>query len=99
MKKSIISVKIDDNDKKEAQKLAKELGVTLSSVVKASIKEFLRKKEIHVALEPSNYLKEAITEAEEEYQQGKTMSFKSAKEALAYLDEVIAATKKSRKDH
>jgi hypothetical protein len=40
-------------------------------------------------LEPTPYLIRQIKQAEKEYKEGKTISFHTPEEALAYLDEVI----------
>lgn len=93
MKTSIISVKIDEQEKKAAQDLADELGFTLSSLVKGFIKDFLRKREVSFDLReapliPTEYLKRAIAEAEEDVKAGRVSpSFRSAAEAEAWLDD------------
>ncbi|MBI5414081.1 type II toxin-antitoxin system RelB/DinJ family antitoxin [Candidatus Peregrinibacteria bacterium] len=41
---------MDKNIKEEAQKLAQELGLSLSAVIKMLLKEFVRTKELHVRI-------------------------------------------------
>lgn len=72
MKTAAISVKVDPKVKKEAQKIAKELGFSLSDVVNASLRNLARTKTISYSiLEPSSMLKKAIKAAEKDRAQGK----------------------------
>lgn len=48
MSKSVINFKVDTEIKKQAQALAQELGVPLSTVVNAQLKQFLRSRSFSV---------------------------------------------------
>lgn len=50
--KTVLNVKIDADIKQEAQSLAAELGVPISIVVNAQLKEFLRTRTFSVSLDP-----------------------------------------------
>lgn len=50
--KTVLNIKIDSEIKQEAQLLAAELGVPISIVVNAQLKEFLRTKKFSVSLDP-----------------------------------------------
>lgn len=74
MKTAVLNIKIDPKVKKEAQKVADELGFTLSAIINASLKNLARTKTISFSvLEPSEYLKKAIREAEADRKKGKSV--------------------------
>jgi antitoxin component of RelBE/YafQ-DinJ toxin-antitoxin module len=68
-----LHVTIDKETKQKAQKLAKEIGLDLSSIVKASLKTFVQTESFSVEkiyrVTPS--LAMVIEEAKKEYKQGK----------------------------
>ena len=64
MKTSALSIKIDPKVKKGAQKVADELGFSLSAVVNASLRNLVREKTISYSLlTPSIKLKKIIRQA------------------------------------
>lgn len=87
--KTVLNSKVDADLKREAQKLAKELGVPLSLVVNGSLREFVRNREVVLSAAPrmSPWLEQIIGEFEEDRRKGKGLSpaFSSAAEALSYL--------------
>lgn len=89
MSKTLLNVKTDKKVKEEAQKIAKELGVPLSTVVNAYLKEFVREKSVHLSLEPTvrPEVEKLLTQASSDYKNGKNVSrtFAVAAEALKYL--------------
>lgn len=61
MKTSVLNIKIDPKVKNEAQKVAAELGFSLSAIVNASLKNLARSKTISYSLlEPTPFLEKAI---------------------------------------
>lgn len=52
MAKTIINIKTDKEVKKNAQKLAKKLGLSLSDVLNASLRNFIRTREIRFSAVP-----------------------------------------------
>ena len=90
MAKTVINVKVDKEVKRKAKFLAKELGLPLSTIINANLKEFVRSGEVSFSLEPK--LKPAIWEqlrkAGVDYRAGKNISptFSSVKEAIDYLN-------------
>ena len=88
--KIAINIKTDKQVKERAQKLAKELGLPLSAIVNAQLKQFIRDKELHVFAAPrmSSKLEELIREAEQDLHNKKNTSpvFSSAKAMDEYLD-------------
>ena len=66
--KTQVNIKIDTDVKKEAQARAKELGLSLSSVVNASLKQFSKTGELHLSTQyrMTPYLEKIVKEAPEE---------------------------------
>lgn len=58
MKKAVINLKTDQKLKKEAQDLAKELGLSLSDVVNASLHKFVVNQGINISKFPTENLGE-----------------------------------------
>lgn len=50
--KTTTSIKLDTKIKKEATKLAQELGLTLSSVINASLTQFVKEKKLTLDVHP-----------------------------------------------
>lgn len=91
MSYAVVSTKIDPQTKKEAMATADSLGVPLSVVIKAFLKQFIRTKTVTfsaaVEEKPSKYLLEMIKKAEEDYKAGKASpAFKTGEEAVAWLE-------------
>ena len=88
--KTIINIKADKEVKEKAQEVARELGVPLSTIINAQLKEFIRNKSIYLSAVPrmTPYLEKIIGKAMKDYKAGKNISplFHSAKEMDEYLD-------------
>ncbi|MEX0689928.1 MAG: type II toxin-antitoxin system RelB/DinJ family antitoxin [Candidatus Paceibacterota bacterium] len=88
--KTVINIKTDKEIKERAQQLAKHLGVPLSTVVNAYLKEFVNSGRLNLEREPvlkksvSKELLKQINESKE----GKNISptFNSHKEAIDWLN-------------
>jgi len=69
--KTTTSIKIDKDTKDKATKLASSLGLTLSSVINAGLKQFVLERRVSFSAEPElnkrskTILREALREAEE----------------------------------
>lgn len=48
--KTVINVKTDKEVKKDAQKIAGDLGLSLSAIVNAYLKQFVRNKEVYFSM-------------------------------------------------
>lgn len=74
--KTIINIKIDKSLKQEAQELADEIGVPLSTIVIANLKDFVRSRSLNLSalprLKPS--IEREIGEALSDYKAGKNIS-------------------------
>jgi addiction module RelB/DinJ family antitoxin len=87
--KTQVNLKIDSNVKKNAQKRAAELGMSLSSIVNVTLKQFARTGELELSVAPkaTAYLKGLVEEARKEYDAGKTFGpFTSADEMTKSLE-------------
>jgi len=89
MAKTTINIKADKEVKEKAQKLARALGIPLSTIINAYLKQFIRTKEVYFYLErdlkPS--AKKRLNRLQKEVMKGKNLSptFSNAKEAVHYL--------------
>ena len=88
--KTMINIKADKEVKENAQKVAKDLGLPLSGVINAFLKEFIRNKSISFSAIPrmTSVLENLLGKIEKDIKKGKNMSpvFTSAEDANAYLD-------------
>lgn len=88
--KSVINIKTDPETKEQAQKLAADLGVTLSTIINVYLKQFIRTKEFtfSLAYQMSPELEKIIVEAEADIMTGKNLSpaFDQAEDALVWLE-------------
>ena len=84
-----IHVTVDKQTKKAAAKLAAEMGLDLSTLVKASLKTFVQTQTFHVEHGPrmNPYLEQLIAQARTDFQAKKNISpsFTNAKQAMAWF--------------
>jgi len=89
MNTAVITTKIDPQTKLQAMKTADELGMPLSVVIKAFLKQFIRTKSLSFSAQeeiPNKYLQDLMRQAEEDLRAGKASpTFKNGKDAVAYL--------------
>lgn len=88
MNTAVINIKVEPNTKRNAQKIAEELGLSLSSVINGLLKQFVRTKAVTFSLpeEPSEYMIKSLKEAEEDIKAGRVSpTFNNAKDAIAWL--------------
>lgn len=88
MTKVVINFKVDKKVKKEAQKLARDLGVPLSTLINAQVKQMLRSRTVTLTtnLKPTPYLEKIIEEAEADYAAGRNITRVTSKAELeAYI--------------
>jgi DNA-damage-inducible protein J len=100
MNTTSLHVKIEPEIKRDAEKVADELGLSLSAVTKVLLKQFIRTRKLSVELVdrpeiPNDATRRALAQADEDIAAGRGMSFANVDEAIAYLDKEIANEKKS----
>ena len=87
--KTLLNIKTDKEVKRAVQKIAKELGMPLSTIVNAYLRQLLREKRVNFALPliPNKKTTRLIRKAEEDYRKGKNISpvFGTAEEVITYL--------------
>jgi addiction module RelB/DinJ family antitoxin len=87
--KAVINIKTDKEIKDSAQKLAKEIGLSLSDIINVSLRNFIRTKELYISTNPrmSDQLEDSLSKIEEDIKEGKNLSkgFSSEDEMRNYL--------------
>lgn len=87
MNTAVINVKTDLALKKESQAVAKEIGVSLSALIKAYLKQLVKSRKVTFREEPSAYMIKALKESAEDIRKGRVSPvFKSIKDMDAWLD-------------
>lgn len=84
-----LSIKTDENTKRELKNFAAELGVSSTALVNMVIKQALRDKRVVLSteLEPTPYLENIMREAEADYKADRNITHtKGKREALSHLD-------------
>lgn len=87
MKTAMLNIKIDPRVKKDAVKVAEDLGFSLSAIINASLKGLIREKSISFSLlEPTDILKKAIRDTRNMRARGKSFGpFSSASDMMKSL--------------
>jgi antitoxin component of RelBE/YafQ-DinJ toxin-antitoxin module len=87
--KTILNVKLSKSLKQDAQALADEIGVPLSTIVIANLKEFVRSRSLTVSALPrlKPEIEKELGQAISDYRKGKNISstLHSGKEVADYL--------------
>ena len=90
MNTAVINIKTEPKTKSEAQKAAKELGISLSVVINGLLKDFIRTKTVTFREYdeiPNKQTLADIKQAEIDYKKGNTSpAFKTGEEAVAWLE-------------
>lgn len=100
MDTAVINIRIDQGTKKKAQKLAEDLGLSLSGMVTGLLKQVIKTKTVTFSVReeiPSDYMIKALKESKEDIKAGRVMSFVIMKEELEYLDKLIVDDKRRKK--
>ena len=86
--KTQVNIKIDVDVKEAAQKRAKEIGLSLSSVMNSTLKQFARDGELHLypIRKMSPKLEKIIEEGRKEFLEGKTVGFDNVDDMMNYLN-------------
>ena len=89
LNKTILNVKLSKALKQDAQALADEIGVPLTTVVVANLKEFVRSRSLTISALPrlKPEVQKELGEAIEDYRKGKNISetFESIEELNKHL--------------
>lgn len=88
MNNVLLSIKTDEQTKRELKDFAAELGVSSTAFVNLVIRQALRDRRVVLStnLEPTPYLEKIMREAEADYKAGRNITkTKTKAEALAHL--------------
>lgn len=92
MEKVIINIKTDKEVKATVQKLAEELGISLSDVINASLRNFIRTREVRISSIPqmTPELEALVGITRDDFKNKKNISgpFSTAEEMDKYLDKL-----------
>lgn len=87
---TVIHIKADKEVKENAQKAAKDLGLTLTDVINAALRNFIRTREVIFSDIPqmTPELEKLLDRVEEDIKHNRNLSpaFKTAKDMDKYLD-------------
>ncbi|MBU0683771.1 MAG: type II toxin-antitoxin system RelB/DinJ family antitoxin [Candidatus Omnitrophica bacterium] len=89
--KTILNIKVDKEEKEKAKQIAMEMGVPLSTIINAHLREFIRTREFSVSLEPrlKPKVEKELLKISKEWHDGKMENFivaQSAEEAIKLLN-------------
>lgn len=91
MNTTAIYIKTEPKMKAEAQKVARELGFSLSSLVKAWLRQLIKTKTVTFSAEdeiPNEFTRAILKQAEKDYRKGNVSpAFKTGREAVKYLED------------
>ncbi|HLD27469.1 MAG TPA: type II toxin-antitoxin system RelB/DinJ family antitoxin [Patescibacteria group bacterium] len=88
MNTTIINIKTDPKVKIKAKRIAFDLGLNLSGVLNAYLKQFIRTKSVYFSLNeenPSPFLMQAMKESEKQRKSKDYYSFNNPREAIDFL--------------
>lgn len=94
MNTALINIKTDPEIKRQAQELANGLGLSLSSILNAYLRQLIRTKTLHLTLREDEgeyaLVYERIRTAEANVQKGDVVSFENPPDAVSYLRKKVA---------
>lgn len=87
MNTTSLHIAIEPDVKNQAEKIADEIGLSLSSVVKVLLKQFIRTGQLSVGMNetPTKYMLTSLKKSEDDVKKGRVISFTSGRDALEYL--------------
>lgn len=85
MNTTVINIRVNSATKLESQKIAEELGFSLSSLINAFLKQLIRSRTINFGIEePTEYLLKALKESKKSK---KSPPFNNPNDAIKWLHE------------
>lgn len=98
MDTAVINFRTSLGTKSQAQILARQLGMDLSSVLNGFLSQFLRTKTLVFSTreEPSAWMIKTFKKSEEDVKAGRVVSFNNHGEELAFLDRMIKDGRRSK---
>lgn len=92
MSSQVITIKVDPITKEEAHHAAEQLGMPLSVVIKAFLKQFIRTKTVTFSAQdeevPNEYFKGMLAKARKNWKEGKgSPTFHTGAETVKWLED------------
>ncbi|OHA17328.1 MAG: hypothetical protein A3C79_03355 [Candidatus Taylorbacteria bacterium RIFCSPHIGHO2_02_FULL_45_28] len=88
--KTVINIKVDRDIKEHAFKVAKNMGLPLSTIINAFLKKFIADQSITFTapLKPSKNLEKILKRADKDIKMGRNLSpvFTNVEDMMAYLN-------------
>jgi len=84
MSKTMLNIKTDSETKRDAQRVALEIGVPLSIVVNAQLKKFIRERRVELIapLTPNAKTQKVLDAIERDFSKAKTLKTSKGVDAL-----------------
>ena len=81
--KTILNIKVDKEEKEKAKQIALQMGLPLSAIINAHLREFIRTRELLVRLDPAlkPEVEKELLKMSKEYHSGKCEKIKFATSA------------------
>lgn len=100
MQTAVVNIKVDPQVKKKAEQVAENSGYSLNIILSDYLKKIAKITKVQTRLdeEPTRYFIQSMKESEEDFKAGRVVTFKSAKDALAYLDKTIFDEPRAKKN-
>lgn len=89
MNTAVINIKVHPDTKREARKVAEEMGLSLSGLINGFLRQVIRTKTITFSAreEPSEYMIKALKESQEDIKHGRVSpGFTNSEDAIAWLN-------------
>lgn len=92
MNTTVINIKTNSEVKANAQRIANDLGFSLSALINGYLRQLVKTKTAHFSLSentPSEYMLNALKESERDVKMGRSRKFTNSKDAVSFLDKLI----------
>lgn len=90
MNTAVINIKTEPTTKKQAQKVASELGISLSGLINGFLKDLVKTRTVKLSANdeiPSEYMMKALRENEEDRKKGRiSPAFNNIHDEIAWLN-------------
>lgn len=99
MNTAVINIKVEPKVKREAKAVAEKIGISLSSLIHAYLKQLITTKTVTFSVpeEPTEWLLQQLKESREDIKRGRVISFNNVDEATSYIDKLIDEDRKTSK--
>jgi len=87
----VINIRTNQDVKTKAQKIASEMGLSLSALINSYLSQVIRTKTTVISATegPTKYMLDSLKESSEDIKAGRVISFKDLDQELDFLDKMI----------